>query len=126
MITAQNEPTSEESFEIPLIWGSGESLPVLATNQVLLQVDAAAGQPDMVLLTFGHASPPPVSGTPEQQRERMAKISEVVVQPVVRLSLSPRRLKEVVDLLQRNLGHWDHAATEEAHDGDTDRVDRPD
>jgi hypothetical protein len=114
MITAQNQQISEEAFELPLRWGSGESLPVLAANQVLLQVDAAAGQPDMALLTFGHASLPPVTGTPEQQREQIANISEVVVQPLVRLSLSPRRLKELADLLQRTLGNWDHATGEEA------------
>jgi hypothetical protein len=75
----------------------------LASNQALLQMDAAGPTPDSVLLTFGHASPPAITGTPEEQASQVAELSEVLVRPLVRLNMSPRRLRELVDLLNRGL-----------------------
>jgi hypothetical protein len=84
-------------------WDGLDALPVLASNQALMQIDAVGATADSVLLTFGHASPPPIIGTPEEQASQMAEISEVAVRPLVRLSMSPRRLRELVSLLNRSL-----------------------
>jgi len=75
----------------------------LASNQALLQMDAVGAAADSILLTFGHASPPAITGTPEEQASQVAELSEVLVRPLVRLSMSPRRLRELVNLLTRGL-----------------------
>ena len=114
MITAQEDRKPEEvSIEIPLRWRNLESLPVLAANQTLVQVDQAAGRPDLVLLVFGHVAPPAVIGTAEEQAAQMAELSEIAVQPLVRLSLSPQRLRELVQLLQQTVKRWPGAPEEE-------------
>lgn len=88
---------------LPLRWDGLEALPVLASNFALVQMDAVGATADSILLTFGHASPPAVTGTPEEQAAQMAKYSEVLVRPLVRISMSPRRLKELANLLNRTV-----------------------
>jgi hypothetical protein len=66
-------------------------------------MDAVGTTADSILLTFGHASPPAVTGTPEEQAAQMAKYSEVPVRPLVRISMTPRRLRELVNLLNRTV-----------------------
>lgn len=88
---------------MPVIWSKLETLPVLAANQLLAQVDSLGLEPDMVLLTVGHVSPPVVVGSDEQQRAHYAEIKNVAVEPVVRLSISVGRLKEWSALLVQTL-----------------------
>lgn len=85
----------------------------MASNQALLQVDAAGLIPDLVLLTFGHASPPPAIGTPEEQAAQIAEHAAVSVQPLVRLSMSPRRLRELANLISRALEYLEGSGGEQ-------------
>ena len=86
---------------------------MLAANQLFVQVDLAAGRPDAILLTFGHASAPAVTGSPEQQDARLRQVQEVPVQSVVRLNLTAQRLREWVELLQQTLAKIDNWPTGE-------------
>ena len=85
---------------IPLTWGDISKVPVLAANQLAVQVDALGTKPDLVILTIGHASAPVLTGTDEQKRAAAELIHRVEVQPLARISLSVGRLKEWAALLQ--------------------------
>lgn len=76
---------------------------MLAANQLLVQVDAAGERPDTFILTVGHASPPAVLGTPEEQLEQLRQYDAIPVQGLVRVSLSRARLAEWVQLLVETL-----------------------
>jgi hypothetical protein len=90
--------------QVPVTWGDVSELPVLASNQFAVQVDVdSAGQPDSLILTFGHAGPPIVSGTAEEIRTQTEKISQVTVQPLMRLQISIKRAAEFSAVLQRTL-----------------------
>ena len=93
-----------EDLNVPLDWSSTTSLPVLAANQLLIQVDVIGGRPDSVILTIGHANMPPVAGTPDEQRRELQKLRAVPVQAVARVSITRARLDEWVDALTR-AGH---------------------
>lgn len=99
-ISSQPEPEDQDSLAIPLTWGDTSRVPVLAANQLAVQVDALGTKPDLVIITIGHASAPVLVGTDEQKREAAERIREVEVQPLARVSLSVGRLKQWAALLQ--------------------------
>jgi hypothetical protein len=76
-----------------------ERTPVLAANQLAVQVDTLGTTPDQVVLAIGHASPPVLVGTEDEQRVALNRIGEVSVMPVARVSVSVGRLKEWAKLL---------------------------
>ena len=87
-----------------MTWGEVNELPVLAANQLAIQVDVdSSGQADSLIVTFGHAGAPIVSGTPEDVRAQTEKINQVTVQPLARLQVSLKRAAEFSALLQRTL-----------------------
>ena len=57
----------------------------------------------MIVLPIGHATPPILVGTVEQQSEAVGRIKDVEVQPVAKVSVSIGRLKEWTALLQQTL-----------------------
>jgi len=117
IISTKPEGTgSAESYSIPLVWRGVELLQVMAANQLLVQVDMAGVDPDMILLTIGHASPPPVIGTVEEQAARLQEVNEVEIQPIVRLAISERRLSEWVTLLQQTRIRLDDLAQRDKED----------
>lgn len=90
--------------QVPVTWADVSELPVLASNQLAVQVDMdSAGQPDSLILTFGHAGAPIMSGTPEEVRAQTEKVGQVTVQPLVRLQISIKRAAEFSAVLQRSL-----------------------
>lgn len=72
-----------QNREIPLVWVGLNELPVLFTNQFLIQ-----HWEDAFVITAGQLVPPPVTGTPEEQAEDVEEISYVPVKPVARLGLT--------------------------------------
>lgn len=90
--------------QLPVTWGTTVDLPVLASNQLAVQVDLdSAGQPDTLILTFGHTRPPIMTGTPEQIKEQAEQLGQVIVVPVVRLGVSIQRMKEFSSVLQQTI-----------------------
>lgn len=94
------EPQSVDSFQVRAAWVGVEDVPIVFVNQAIGQVD---DQGD-VIITFGQASPPVIlGGDAEQQRQQIASIPFVQIRPVARLSLSTRRIHEVITMLQQTL-----------------------
>jgi hypothetical protein len=55
----------------------------------------------------GHVTPPPivlVDADPEEVRRQAAAIGNVPIRTLGRYALTPRRLRELVELLQRGIG----------------------
>jgi hypothetical protein len=102
-ITAQHE--QPDSFIVPILWADVDDKPVLTVNQLLSQIDVANGVADTVLLTFGHAAPPPVLG--DDMREQLANYPAVLSHAVVRVSVGRARLQEFVNVLNETLEKMD-------------------
>ena len=88
---------------MPLDWTGVALTPVLAANQLLVEVDVVDGRPDNILISFGQASPPPIVGTPQEQADRLSNLGSVPVTPVARLSVTKGRLEEWVGILSGTL-----------------------
>jgi hypothetical protein len=94
-----------DQVSLPLAWIGVEDVPVLASNQMLIQFSAK----DEFLLTFGHVGPPIVLGTQEQQREQLKTLTYAPVKPVARLGLTRQRVEEVIKVLTESLESHDKA-----------------
>jgi len=80
---------ADEPKDIELRWDASEGVPAAACNVFLSQFTHAE-----FTLTFGYAAPP----LPSKEG-----ISAVKVQVVARLSLSPARMGELINVLKGNL-----------------------
>jgi hypothetical protein len=89
------------------VWQGTEAVPTVVANQLLVQVEFAGDEPDAVLLTVGHASPPVITGSPEEQSRQIQGIEEIAIRPIIRISLTKRRLREWSTLLQDTLSKLD-------------------
>jgi hypothetical protein len=118
MISSQPDPEDQETLVVPVTWGDVEALPVLAANQLAVQVDSLGTRPDLVVLTVGHVVPPIISGPEEQRLAQVEQITEVVVQPLARFSLSPGRLREWADLLRTTADRFEEMQREEGAEND--------
>lgn len=101
-------------FEIPLVYAGLEDLPVVFANHFVLQ--RAGGT---YVLIVGQLTPPLLLGDEDEQREQIRQIASVPIKPVGRYALSEPALRELVDLLQRNLPPI-NAASSPAVDGDSE------
>jgi len=87
-------------LQLPIIWTGLNDSPTVFANQMLLQLDAAAdGAPDSVLLMFGHASQPPLLGTPEEVRRQAEALDHVDCKVVARIALGPKRVREFATVM---------------------------
>lgn len=100
-----------QELNVPVAWVGTEELPVLYVNQFLGQIGVGA---DEVFLTIGQITPPPLIGTPEQQRAQASQIAYVPVNPVARLALTRPALENLIELLQQTLTNYDQT---QAHRG---------
>lgn len=81
---------------IPILWIGLDDEPVVMVNQFLGQV-----QQDEIILSFGTlVQPPIVGGTLEERREQAMRITHVPVRPAVRMTLTERRLEELLTMLR--------------------------
>jgi hypothetical protein len=100
---------SPDSFAVPIVWAGPEDVPILFANAFVSQFDQTL---DSFILTFGQMTPPALIGaTPEELREQAEQITFIPVKPIVRLSLTPTRLREVIASLQANLDQLERAST---------------
>jgi hypothetical protein len=97
---SEGDPVTAQQ-EITVSWNGIESVPVHMANQFLMQIDAAGLNPDQVVLAVGQATPPVVLGTPEHKAEQLRGVATVQVIPLARYSLTPTRLKELVEMLTK-------------------------
>ncbi len=82
-------------------WSESQRVPLQTANQFLAQIDAVAGEPDLLILAIGQAVPPPVLGTPEERAAALQRAGRLSVQTLGRYTLTPKRLAELIELLQR-------------------------
>jgi hypothetical protein len=94
----------EDTVQVPLAWVGLDEVPVLVSNQALIQ---HIGEDEFVL-AFGHASPPPLVGSEEEKREQLRQISFVPVRVIARFGLTRRRVEELLNILQENLSRYDN------------------
>jgi hypothetical protein len=92
-----------EGVEMQLIWpGVDDVGPIVSANQILVQPGAVvAGSLKGFILNFGHAAPPVVLGDAQEQQLSLSALSVVPVRTLIRLSVSPARLREFSDALRR-------------------------
>jgi hypothetical protein len=88
-----------EMIQVPLVWVDGDDAPVFFANQFLLQPIG----PAEFILSLGQAVPPPLIGTPEEQKEQAKRIAFVGVRTMSRFSLPRQRIEELVGVLQNVL-----------------------
>ena len=116
------QPSSSElkGRGVPMLWVGVDETPVAIANQLLVQVDfAEGGSPDTAILTFGYVTPPVIVGSPDDQERQIESLTHVAIRPVARVSLTPRRLREWVELLDRTIAQieaWDDAKDGGSHD----------
>jgi hypothetical protein len=100
---------SPDSIAVPIVWSGPEDVPILFTNAFVSQFDLTL---DAFILTFGQMTPPALIGaTPEELKEQAEQVTFVPVKPIARLSLTPRRMQEVIAALQANLDQLERAST---------------
>ena len=71
-------------------WQGANDLPVQMAN-----VFAVQATPDGILLTIGQVSQPIFTGTPAEQEAAMARLTEVVARPLIRLAMTQERMQEL-------------------------------
>lgn len=98
---------AEESdrIAVPLAWVEADE-PVAFANQFLFQ---QVMENDFVL-SVGQAFPPPLLGTPEEQRDQARQLPFVPVRTLGRFSLTRERVVELVNVLQGVLARSDQAS----------------
>ena len=79
--------------------GAGE-VPVEFVNNVVIQ---NLGNDEFVL-TFGHATLPILVGSTEEIQKQALEIGFAPIKPVCRLAMNRKRVEELIEICQRNLG----------------------
>lgn len=92
-----------EPIQIAIKWEGIDEVPVMASNVFLAQFT-----PHEFLLMFGYAAPPVFLKPPSPQE--LAAIDSVQAKVVVRLSLSPGRMSELIQVLQQNMAQFQQAS----------------
>jgi hypothetical protein len=88
-------------------WPGVGVVPIQTANQFLAQIDVAGEHPDQLILAIGQVTPPAVLGTPEQMSAQLEEIDELNVNTLVRYSITPTRLRELIGLLQQVERVWE-------------------
>ncbi len=89
-----------------------QGIPTLAANVFSLQI-TGSGEPEEVVMSVGYAAPPIFTGSPEEQQRQAEALEAVVITPVVRLSITPGRLRELLGLVQTVVDNLDGAMAKE-------------
>ena len=93
----------------PLKWGNVQETPVQFSNQVLVQ-----HVQNEFVVSFGILTPLPFLQPPT--KEEVESIKYVPVQTVCRVGMTPRRLLEVIKVLQTNYRTYQEGLTEGGED----------
>lgn len=92
-----------ENLSVPIVWVGLDDEPVVMANQFLGQV-----LQDEIILSFGSMVQPPIlPGTEEQRREQFMQITHVPVGTVVRMTMTRRRVEELMTMLRDTLAIYD-------------------
>ena len=90
-------------MRVPLLWVGTDEVPAVLVNHFLFQTEQ-----DEIFLTFGTLTPPVLlADTREELRQQVSRLGYVPVRTVGKFSLTPRRTRELIELLQRGLINYE-------------------
>lgn len=83
-----------------VVWADLQDLPVFAASHFALQT-AVVEMPRVndLILTIGYLPPPLLQGSPDEQREAAANVTEVAIRPIARFSIPVSKVAELSSLL---------------------------
>lgn len=90
---------ADDEHMIEAVWSGGAHPPVLATNQLLVQVAGV----DEIVVSLGHVLPPMFHGTPAEREAQVLETSTVPINVLGRFGITRARLEELRDLLDEYL-----------------------
>lgn len=90
------------AIPVPILWIGLDEEPVQMVNQFLGQIVQ-----DEIVLSAGAMVPPPILGDVEERREQILRVTHVPIRPVVRMSLTRRRVEELQTMLRMTLEQFD-------------------
>lgn len=102
--------TEPERLALPLEWVDAGGVRIEHVDQFALQRGSEDGT---FVLVLGQVDLPLVLGDIETQQERMRALPYVGVRIIGRYSLTPRRLEELMRLLERHVARPQSATTEQ-------------
>lgn len=88
----------DDTRQVPIAWVGLDEERVFTANQFVSQFVK-----DQFIVSFGMLVPPPILGDEEQRKKTIEEISHVSVQPITRVALTPRHMRELIGVLQENL-----------------------
>lgn len=92
----------EEAISLPLVYVGVEDVPLLFTNQFVIQ-----HHQNEFILTLCQVTPPILLGTKQERREQAKRLSYIPVKVVARIAFTRQRLVELISVLQENLRTYD-------------------
>jgi hypothetical protein len=98
---------------LPILWEDDESVQPMPSNAFLVQM-----VPEGILLVFGFAKPPILTGTPEEQQVEAQAITGITVRPGLRVLLPLQRVEELSNLLKSVLVELKARGPVEESDGE--------
>jgi hypothetical protein len=95
----------ENARQVPLVWVEHDDPRIRWVNQFQSQF-----QPDEFVISFGQATPPPITGaTEEERRQQIDQIQFVPAHTVAKIVVNRARLVQLIQILQENLAAHDEA-----------------
>ena len=91
-----------EGIALPLVWMDVEDADTRAVNQLIVQ-----HHEDEFILTFGHVTPPMLTGTPEENAAQAKNIPYVGVKVVAQLATTPAKVEAFVKAMQTVLDGYE-------------------
>lgn len=92
---------TEERVEVPLFVIGAEDVPIMFSNLMVVQHEQRE-----FIINFGQYAPPLTLGPPERRLEQVKAMPYAPVKIVARIGLTPERMAELIDALQRNYNKW--------------------
>lgn len=94
---------SKGEIAVPLVWVGADELPIHFFNQMVAVVQA-----NEIFLMLGSLMPPPIVGDTREERKAQAEsVPFVAIKPIVRLGLTPEKLKELIGVLQLTMENYE-------------------
>ena len=93
-----DQPPPDDVFEVKLSWVGLEATPIHVVNHFASQFDDS-----LFYVSFGLATPPLLGGSPQERQKQLELLDVVPIDTKARVSLTPRAMRQLIDVLQRNL-----------------------
>ncbi len=88
-------------IQLPIRWDTPVELPTMFATNLIVQRTA-----ETFTISFFEIRPPILLGTPEQNQSTLSELKEVVAHCVVRVVVTPERMKEFVGVLNTSYEAW--------------------